>query len=343
MAGDRHHILPRFLLKGFASRIEGEKIYTWVYPRNRTPIEANIRKVSVEKYFYGRQGELSVDDDITKFENEYAPFLDKLREYPERTEIVDPGLPKLITHLITRTKHIRELFRSSSEIFVEKMSEYFSDFNNIEAIMLGKYGKAEMEKKFREIRGSRSFRRKSKKLLKRLLPSVLHSQKNEMLILYQNTFENLKNALPRMIKQGHIEGLSKEITPNPRVEDYQQLKWFMLFCERPTILGDMGCLSETTGLDRFKFLTFKDDKIRNVFLPISDKKILIGTSLPELPYLNIGLLNEEIAKHSMEFFISSNKSIEISSLISLIGSENEIISRQELEQMAKEIFSEYSS
>jgi hypothetical protein len=56
MAGDRQHILPRFLLKGFASRIEGEKIYTWVYPRNSPPVEANIRKVGVEKHFYGKQG-----------------------------------------------------------------------------------------------------------------------------------------------------------------------------------------------------------------------------------------------------------------------------------------------
>ncbi|MDP2047225.1 MAG: DUF4238 domain-containing protein, partial [Deltaproteobacteria bacterium] len=194
MAGNKQHILPRFLLKGFTSRTEGEKKFTWVYPRNSPPVEANIRKVCVEKHFYGKQGELSVDEDITKFENEYAPLLDELREYPERIEIIDPRVPILITHLITRTKHIREIFRDLSEIIVEKLSEYFSDFNNIEAMFLGKFGKAEMEKKFREIEGSRSYRRKFKKQFKKKLPPFLHSNRNEMLIFYQNIFENISNA-----------------------------------------------------------------------------------------------------------------------------------------------------
>ncbi|MDP2046892.1 MAG: hypothetical protein Q8L00_11845, partial [Deltaproteobacteria bacterium] len=79
--------------------------------------------------------------------------------------------------------------------------------------------------------------------------------------------------------------------------------------------------------------------IRNIFLPISDKKLLIGTSLDELPDLDIKLLNKEIAKHSREFFISSNDSTEISSLISLIGSKKETLYREDVEQMAKETFS----
>lgn len=343
MAGNKQHILPRFLLKGFASRIEGEKIYTWVYPRNSPPVEANIRKVCVEKHFYGKEGELCVDGDITKFESEYAPFLDELREYPEQIEIFDPRIPILITHLITRTKHIREIFRDLSEIIVEQLSDYFSDFNNIEAMILGKYGKVEMEKRFKEIKGSRSFRRKSIKLLKRKLPAVLHANKNEMLIFYQNIFENINNALPRMIKEGHIKSLLQEFISNPRVEDYKQLKWIVLFSERSIILGDMGCLSETMGLGNFKIITFKNDKIKNIILPISDKKLLIGTSLNELPDMDIKLLNEEIVKHSREFFISSNKSAEISSLVPLIGNKKEIVAMEDVEQMAREIFSKYSS
>jgi len=343
MAGKFQHILPTFLLKGFESHREGEKIFTWLYPRNQEPIDASIRKVAAEKYFYGKQGELCVDDDITDFENEYAPLLDELRGYAERTEIYDHRVPHLITHLITRTKHIREIFRDLSEVILARLSEFFSDFNNIEAMVLGKYGKAEMEKKFGEIEGSRSYRRKCKKLIKRKLPELLRTQKNEMLTYYQNTFKNIKNGLPQIIKQEHIKGLLKQLIPSPRLEDYQKLTWIILYTEKSIILGDMGCLSETMKTDTFKVLTFKDDIIKNIFLPISDNKLLMGTSLAELPDLDINLLLERIAKHSREFFISSKKSNELSSMVSLIGSEKQLLNKEDVDQMAKEIFSEYTS
>ncbi|HXQ36271.1 MAG TPA: hypothetical protein VN843_19825, partial [Anaerolineales bacterium] len=31
MAGKRHHILPRFLLRGFASRVNGDRVFAHVY------------------------------------------------------------------------------------------------------------------------------------------------------------------------------------------------------------------------------------------------------------------------------------------------------------------------
>ena len=71
--------------------------------------------------------------------------------------------------------------------------------------------------------------------------------------------------------------------------------------------------------------------------------MLIGTSLAGIQDIDIKLLNEEIAKHSREFFVSSKKSIELITLSTLIGSEIEIISREEMEQIVNELFSEYSA
>lgn len=139
MAGNRQHIIPRFLLKGFVGREKGGKLYTWVYPKNKPPSEANIRRVGVERHFYGKQGEMSVDDDITEFEGKYALLLDELRQSPGEIEIFDTRVPNLVTHLVTRTKHFRDSFRESMEFLMQKMTEYFSNSNNLKEAMLSIY------------------------------------------------------------------------------------------------------------------------------------------------------------------------------------------------------------
>lgn len=341
MAGKRQHILPKFLLKGFASRIEGDKIFTWIYPRHQMPSEVNIKKVSVEKYFYGKKEEISVDDEITEFENKYAPLLEELRRVEKNYEISDLRIANLITHLATRTKHLRELFRGSSEFMIEKISDFLSNINNIKEVMLGEYGKKEIQKKLKEDNIPRLIRRKSNKLIKDLTSAYLNNNEEEMLSLNQIMIEHIKNSLPKMVKEAHIRGLSKDLTPEPRVEDYRRLRWFVFCGTGPIILGDMGCLFEATGTKKFKFLNEKDDKLRNIFLPISNTQILVGTSFSKIPYIDLKLLNEEIAKNSREFFISSDNSILINSLISYIGTETEIITKKELEQITNQLFLEY--
>lgn len=87
MAGIRHHILPRFFLKGFASKFVGQEAFTWVYRREGKIFEANILNVGVEKHFYGKAGELNVDDEITDVERGFAILLDQLRRKDNAYEI----------------------------------------------------------------------------------------------------------------------------------------------------------------------------------------------------------------------------------------------------------------
>jgi hypothetical protein len=347
MAGNKQHILPRFLLKGFASRIDGEKKYTWVYPKNSPPVEANIRKVCVEKHFYGKQGELSVDEDITKFENEYAPFLDELRECTGQIEIFDPRVPNLITHLVTRTKHFRDSYRESVEFLIEKMGEYFSDFNNLkEAILSTILNKPEMtrdaiEEGFRDHPELKPFENIIRPLFPTMFLSLFDAQKADNQLFIEYFFENINNKLPKLMKDGHIKALLKGLTPEPRVEDYNQLKWYLYNTDDSLILGDIACLSEVSGSIKYKSFTFNDDEIINIFLPISDTKLLIGTSSDIIPQVKIENINEAIAKCSREFFIYSKNCQNITSLIPLIGKESEIISEQEIKHMVNEIILEY--
>jgi Protein of unknown function (DUF4238) len=64
MAGTRHHIIPRFLLKGFASKVERDQTFAWVFRKGRIPFETNINNI-VENDFYGKEG---ADEAITMAE-----------------------------------------------------------------------------------------------------------------------------------------------------------------------------------------------------------------------------------------------------------------------------------
>jgi hypothetical protein len=68
MAGNRQHIFPRFLLKGFASRVAGREVFAWVYRKEAKVFETNIINIGVEKNFYGREGDVSADAEITNLE-----------------------------------------------------------------------------------------------------------------------------------------------------------------------------------------------------------------------------------------------------------------------------------
>lgn len=241
MAGNRQHILPRFLLKGFASRVKREKIYTWVYSRNRTPIEVDIRKVSVGRHFYGRQGELSVDGEITDFEGEYAPFLAELRMCKESVEICDERIANFVTHLVVRTKHFRDSFRESTEYLAELIRQYFSDFNNLKRAMLENYEmiRDNIEQGFRDHPQLLPYKKFLIPLLPKLFLNYIDNNKDELNKFCQDYFDMIKKLAPKSMKEGHIKGLIQSLTPELRVEDYKSLRWFIYNFNELLILGDI--------------------------------------------------------------------------------------------------------
>ena len=75
-----------------------------------------------------------------------------------------------------------------------------------------------------------------------ILPMLLDSQKDILQKAFHVLFEQIKTKLPGVIKEGHNKFLAKDPIPEPRVEDYTNLNWFMCSSNAPIILGDIGCL-----------------------------------------------------------------------------------------------------
>lgn len=110
MAGVRQHILPRFLLKGFASKMDGQEVFTWVCRKGGNIFEANIKNVAVEKHFYTGPGEINVDDEITEIERGFALLLDELRQKNDGFEVQILGCPSSLFISAAELSTLRDSF-----------------------------------------------------------------------------------------------------------------------------------------------------------------------------------------------------------------------------------------
>ncbi len=335
MAGIRQHIIPRFLLKGFASRSEGNNIYAWVYKKNAQVYESNITNIAVEKNFYDKDDGSSADAEITGAEGDLARLVDDLRVVASAVELNEPRIPDLIAHLEVRTKHFRDSFREPSEYLLQIFSEYFSDVNNIKTFILRNPSaiKKAMENKLSELPLSPLQKQIMLQLMLASVPSLLNEKDKELTALFQLFKGQLEPAVPGMVTDGHVQALSNTPIPEPRVTKYGKLHWFVVEAEQSFIIGDVGCVFETLGDKTYKSITMKNDEIVNIYLPISTKRLLIGTISPSCPNIHPINLNPITAKHSREYFVFHKKADDALKLSSLIGTEAEIITKEELGQV----------
>lgn len=355
MAGHRHHILPRFLLKGFASRVEVKskdiEVFTWVYRKDGKLFENNTKNISVERHFYGKAGEPNVDDEITDIEKEFTSLLDDLRTKTNGEAVIDPRLPAFVTHLTSRTKHLRDSLIDTSEILFSTLFNYFADYSNFRSWLFHYYKRHPevITNSIGEALGRMQLHRFQRRKLRQYMIQNLRLEHvmagiNKDKVEYQLLFGTLGSSfleqLPGIVKESHIKALAKDLVPEPRAEDYRRLHWFVCKPEVPMILGDLGCLFEVAGAKKLKAFNDKDDEIRNAYLPISSDTLIVGTSKPEPPKVDLKFINEGFAKNSREFFVSRESSEEMNDLQSIIGTEANIFSKAEIEQLVREVINE---
>jgi hypothetical protein len=339
MAGNRQHILPRFLLKGFASRVTGSEVFTWVYRKEANVFEANIINVGVEKNFYGREGEVTADAEITNLENEFAILLDELRRKSDQSQIHDPKLAEFVAHLCVRTRHLRESFRESSEVLLSKISEHLFNAENLKAFVSNhpELMTHELEKVIAENPLLEPYAKMLLQMGPTMAIAFFEGNKSDIEQLAQPLISNLKSVLPRALKEGHIKALAKAPIPELRVEDYRILRWFVCESDDPLVLGDIGCLFETAGARRFKSLSEKNDEIRNIYLPIMSNRMLVGTALSSAPRVDFKLIENAMVTCSREFFVCSESSQGKTRLLRLIGTESATVSENDLDQIMNEL------
>ncbi len=366
MSGTRQHIIPRFLMKGFASRVDGEEVFTWAYRKNSTVFEGNTKNINIENNFYGKEGEdVYADDILTDLEaNKFSPLINKLRKVEGNVDFLRNEITDFISHLIIRTKNFRSSFYDFSENITQRLDQYVSNPKNLEKIILNQpiFIKKQFEKVWQEsvepllkentellksqgITTSKIASEKEKfyaKFLKEL-PKQAKTDLPEYTQELIKGFSQIKSDLPEIIKKAHINRLKGKPVIENKIEDYSGLSWFVISVKTSLILSDAGCLFEVVGKRRFRLFDDSKENLINVFLPLSSQKLLVGSKYRILPNFGINLLNKVAACCSYDLFISSENSTDRLKLSNLIGSWATLLTDGEIEFYINRIFGEIES
>ncbi len=355
MAGSRHHILPRFLLKGFAGRTRPRSgrqdvAFVWVYRKEGTVFESSTSNVGLETHFYGKEGGLNVDDEITAIEHDFAISVDDLRARDDGYEISDDRVLQFITHLTSRTKHLRDTLIDSFGYVLNSVLEYFSDYENRKAWCI-EYLKRHpeiirntLDEALSKYPVSAHKKAMARQNIKRMPVERIVDAMDEDQPGYESLFEGLKLKFAEEMhdigKQGHIKFLLKNLVSEQRVEHYRGLHWQVRRSKETLILGDVGCLFELRGETRFKSLGGTEDEIERVYLPISSDRMIVGTPLSDTPRVDFVAINEAVTKCSRDFFVCSTPSPEMARLASMLGQESDMITKEEMEKVITEVTTE---
>jgi len=359
MSGKRQHILPKLLQKGFASRIDGKTVYTWMYRKGDFPKEVSTTNTIVEQYFYGKVGELSADEEITDLENnKLAPLINRLREGTFNPQKGKVEIAELVAHFSVRTKLVRKGFQAASEQMFQGIKKIFTDEKTIENVFLSPK-KSLFEKQIDEVLSDSDNEQVKQSLeifklfgaeeddVKHLLSELTYSflndeetkdeNKNFFKDLFSEMFgEKAIETLPDSIKKGHIQSLAENTIPTARADKFEKLDWIVFDSKSPVILGDVCCIFRFNNENLLK-PPFDIENINQIYLPISSNQILIGASNLKEIETDIPTLNEAIARCSFEQFICSEKADDKTNLIELIGTNSYIATDEEMENVLEEI------
>jgi hypothetical protein len=337
MAGTRHHIIPKFLLKGFASKQERNQTFAWVFRKERAPFETNIDNIGVENEFYGKDG---ADEVITEAEGEeFSGFVESLRKITATAMLEPESASKLIAHLMVRTRALRQSFLSGTNYLSEHLQN---------RLLTGTYFEELLEHRVlnhpQTLLASAEWMTTAQKqamvaCLQSNISKVLICLRPQISACIKQYFAEFGSLLPDRIQEAHNRALIEQVSPQLRVDELCRLRWYLLVLPEPhLIIADVGPISRTVA-GVLKYFTDKNDEIAEIFLPICVSRVLVGTRQSESPDLSSESLNEISAKCSFEHFASARNGTSEAGLHKMLGEDADIFPAEMLNGVLKSVLS----
>jgi len=349
MAGKRQHYLPRFLLKGFASRTEGKKAFTWYFRKDTKPIEVSIRDVGLEKSFYDNSGAGSIDKIITEKEQLFGDLLSRIRRDLHIQSKDFNLLAEFIVHLTSRTKHVRTGFTNGFAKLTNMVSRNLSEPQQIKRFIKGLI---KNDKKFHE-----QIRIKIREDLGRPIPDiedliinlieenvdiVTDEITGPSLLLAEQLFSQPKQNIEQIGESSHKKALMQllpEIERSKRFDRYYGLKWNIVQSNPGSlVLGDVGVMEIDPKLNEIypAIISMLPEGV--VLLPISTDCLLVGSTNSDISLPSLTTLNYGSVELSAEFFVSSVNSEKEMLCLKGIGTRSDFLKNSEVDELEKRRF-----
>ena len=309
MAGRRHHTIPQFMLRPFATEIRGSEAMVWLYRHSKDAIEVNTKNVSVERDFYGKE----LDDRITAVEAEFASLADELRRQSGPVE--NTRVPDFVAHMTLRTRSLRQCAIDLAATMADSFGQHLSQPAVLRAAVRQRYTKRELLDRLREELVKMGFSRVE--IERRILaagPEVLKALQQKldesaevMAAVAGDAIRKAAKQLPSSMRTNMNETFLSALDDNPRIEAYRRFKWTVIPCERVLVLGDSVCVFETFGTPKFRRLDDEDHQAKRILMPLSPDRLLVGNTDAEQEPLTERQLNEVSVRCSLEFFVSARR------------------------------------
>jgi uncharacterized protein YaaW (UPF0174 family) len=345
MSGRRHHFIPQFLQRGFASHYTSKDSYTWVYRKGDiNPFNSNIKNIGIESDFYSEDKETTLDENITDAETKFGLFVDELRKADLNEKVDKSKAAKLIAHLEVRTKNLRINYRNAGTYAVNETAKFLENTDNCEKFIRGQV-KTQVNLMIDEELSKRNiartlfpiFRNQIAPLVEQKIPEMTEN----MIQMMKYVRENLPSLFNKSAKSGHIKALLNTHTPPIKVKVYEKLSYKIISTGNYKIpLGDSSVIFNIDEEREFKPFFEKGNKLIAVILPICSTRLLIG-SLTEYT-VNVEKVINAIASCSLDYFISSENSPSNEELSKLISQNTALLTSSEMDQILVDLMNEDS-
>ena len=298
----KQHYVPQSLLRKFTTSLDKDQVY-W-YRKEKT-ILSSIKDVFSERDYYDRkESEYFADDVISDGEKAIVDKL--LPNLVEMEGLLNQQDSKqacdFISHFALRRSLNRNLlFTIAEEYRLEDDALSLDKISNFEPVPL------------------------------RLLPPKMLQHKYFLRIysipfVMSSGINFLKEILAIHLEKTHVssKSQSKDIHNKIIIDDNNHqliseslgdFKWIVLKSQHHLILGDTVCFFEHQD---GRFSPFDDGLIKNVYMPISSHKLLVGFKGDYSPKVSFEQINYQNARCCHRSFICAKNSDEIYSLVNLI-------------------------
>lgn len=327
MAGKKQHYIPQFLQRGFGLK-KGKITRVWKCEKSKDCRYESTIGVASERFFYSDLLDAALDDKITDLEGDvYSPLVGKLRSGKiDDCDVVD--IAEMLAHFEVRTKHLR---LSACLVSTEFEHAFFQSLKTPSAL-----------KKIIE-----TLSKNTKSSLKDIPLSVDAFYKILMWNLsinieagvdgLSNHYASLENNHVK-VEEIHKDFLKKSPSPKFNMLKYATLNYSIRKYEAgDLILGDSIVIFNTSNERSYMPILDNPNELISIILPLSPSNYLIGEKLiadmdNAQQHPNLAL---EIARCSIDFFISSKNDESIKHYQSSIGDNSHLIDAVEIQNIIK--------
>jgi len=340
----RHHFLPQFLLRRFASRRRG-KTY-WVYQTRREgTAEASTVDVAAEKYFYGPD-QAAVEDRLSQLEAVHAGTLTAIDAGAALSSHAH-ALRELVWSATVRTRALREQWTTTGHRLMAAMASEASTphakkawsreadrkFDSVAEGIIDKLPIAIQS----HVRNALSDPATRSALRQHLLKSVEQlDMKKEMESVV--SLPDLQQKLLHATGDGQIRALRQLLASSVAPESFMPLHWTVIHGPpNSVILGDCCTVALGTDGSTGSFLGIGKGW-EEVYLPIGHQAILVAQRAPTAARLNVDQINELSASRSSDAFYASRSTSTEESLAARIGSFPTLFSTDTLQTLLSDVW-----